>query len=464
MIFSSVVFIFYFLPVFLAGYYILPKIWAKNIFLFLLSLVFYAWGEGKLVILLFIIGFLTWFFSLLIAKTKFKKASLIIAICTFVGILIYYKYLGFIIDNLIYAGIKDLPQMKMVTSLGLSFFTFQAISYNIDVYRKNKRFEKNPAYIMLYITMFPQLILGPLVRYIAIEQQLKNRKFELSRFTEGARRFIIGLAKKVLVANQIGFLVNQIMGNEFNMLSPAVAWVGMIAFAIQIFFDFSGYSDMAIGVGKMLGFDIPENFNYPYISKSITEFWRRWHMTLSNWIKDYIFSPLAMQMRYWGKTGVFIALLVTFVVCGIWHGPTWNYIIWGLVQGLFLGLEDLFLLKFIKRLKGFAILYTWFVVVMCTVLFRTQNIQQSLEYYSAMFSATKAGSLGLNAFFMREHIVVLIIGILLCFPISLPLKYKKGRIGVVIKYIGIVLLIIIFILSIMRVVTESYNPFFYFKF
>lgn len=464
MIFSSVIFILYFLPIFLAGYYILPKIWAKNVLLFLLSLVFYFWGAGKLVVLLVLIGLISWFFSFLIAKTKFKKASLIIAICTFVGILIYYKYLGFIIDNLIYAGVNGLPQIKMVTSLGLSFFTFQAISYNIDVYRKNKRFEKNPAYVILYITMFPQLILGPLVRYLSIEQQLKQRKFELSRFTEGVKRFIIGLGKKVLIANGIGYLVNQIMDSDIKMLSPEVAWLCMIAFPIQLLFDFTGYTDMAIGVGKMLGFDLPENFNYPYISKSITEFWRRWHITLSNWIKDYIFSPLAMQMRYLGKGGIFIALMITFIVCGIWHGPTWNYIIWGAVQGLLLGIEDLFFLKYLKRLKWFGMLYIWFVLIVCAVLFRTNDIHQAFTYYSVMFSSAKAGSLGLNAFVMREHVVALLLGVIFCIPFTIPRWFKTGKMSTVFQTISTMLLIIIFAVSLMRIVGDTSDPFIYFRY
>ena len=464
MVYSSVIFIFYFLPVLLAGYYLLPKTGAKNILLFLFSLVFYFWGAGNLVILLVFIGFISWFFSFLIAKTKFKRDSLIIAICTFVGILIYYKYLGFIIDNLIYAGVKGIHHIKMVSSIGLSFFTFQAISYNIDVYRKNKRFEKNPAYVILYITMFPQLILGPLVRYISIEQQLKQRKFESTKFTEGVKRFIIGLGKKILIANNIGYLVNQIMDSDIKALSPTVAWLCMIAFPIQLLFDFTGYTDMAIGVGKMLGFDLPENFNYPYISKSITEFWRRWHMTLSSWIKDYIFSPLAMNMRYIGKAGIFIALMITFIVCGLWHGPTWNYILWGALQGLLLGIEELFFLKYLKRLKGFGMLYIWFVLIMSAVLFRTKNIHEAFNFYSVMFSSAKEGALGLNAFVMHEHIFALLLGVFFCVPISIPERFKTGKMTALLQTISTVLLIIIFTVSLMRIVGDTNNPFIYFKY
>jgi len=352
----------------------------------------------------------------------------------------------------------------MVTSIGLSFFTFQAISYNIDVYRKNKRFEKNPAYVILYLTMFPQLILGPLARYLNIGPQLKQRQFDLARFAEGVKRFIIGLGKKVLIANSIGYLVNLIMKEDITTLSPSVAWLCMAAFPIQLLFDFEGYTDMAIGVGKMLGFDLPENFNYPYISKSITEFWRRWHITLSNWIKDYIFSPLAMQMRYWGKAGIFIALMVTFVVCGIWHGPTWNYIIWGAFQGLLLGLEDLFFLKYLKRIKGFGMVYIWFVLIMCAVLFRTKNIHQAFLFYSVMFHSAKAGALGLNAFVMHEHIFALVLGVILCIPFTFPARFKTGKMGTVFQTTSTILLIIVFAVSLIRIVGDTNNPFFYFQF
>ncbi len=240
MVYSTVVFIFAFLPLILAGYYLLPKVWAKNLFLFFISLLFYFWGGGKFVILLLFVGFASWFFSLLIAKTRFKRLFLIISILAFVSILVYNKYLGFIIDNLIYVGVSGLPSIKTLTTLGVSFFTFQAISYNIDVYRKNNRFERNPAYVMLYIAMFPQLISGPRVRYPQLEQQLKKRNFNFLQFAEGIRRFIIGLGKKVLIANQLSYLVARIIDDDLIVISPLVAWVGMITFAIQIYFDFSG--------------------------------------------------------------------------------------------------------------------------------------------------------------------------------------------------------------------------------
>ena len=464
MVYSTIIFLLYFLPVLLAGYYLIPKLGHKNILLFLFSLLFYFWGAGKLVIMLPVIGFFAWFFSMLIAKTRFKKFFLFIAIIVFVGVLIRFKYIGFIIDNLIYAGVKGLPVFKTLTTLGVSFFTLQAISYNIDVYRKNERFEKNPAYIILYISMFPQLISGPFVRYNLMGNQLKKRNFNFDKFAEGVRRFIIGLGKKVLIANTLSYVVAQIVDNDAITISPLVAWAAMIVFAIQIFFDFSGYTDMAIGVGNMLGFDLPENFNFPYISKSITEFWKRWHMSFSAWIKDYIFNPLAMQLRYWGNAGIFISLMITFFVCGLWHGPTWNFILWGTTQGLFLGLEELFLLKYLKKLGKFSIIYVLFIIVTCLVFFRTANFNQALKFYAVMFAPAKEGALGINAFIANKHIVALAFGIFFSIPVSLPEKFNTGRVGEVLKVIGYVLLVVILLLSVMKLLSETYNPFIYFKF
>ena len=464
MAYSSIVFIFYFLPVFLALYYLLPKIPAKNIVLFIFSLGFYFWGGGKLIVLLLAVALLAWVFSLLIAKTDFKKGFLIIAILVFAGILVYNKYLGFIIDNLIYAGITGLPAMKSVTTLGVSFFTFQAISYNVDVYRKNHRFEKNPFNIILYLTMFPQLISGPLVRYQQLGPQLKGRTFNLTLFSEGVRRFIMGLGKKVLIADQLGHLVGQVVDNEMIHIRPELAWATMAIFALQIFFDFSGYTDMAIGAGKMMGFDLPENFNYPYVSRSISDFWRRWHMTFANWIRDYIFTPLAFQMRYWGKAGIFIALMVTFMVCGMWHGPTWNYLIWGVIQGLFLGLEELFLLKFLKKLKGFAILYSLFIIITCLAFFRMEHFSQAIHYLSVMFSPATEGALGIINFFTWEHGVIIFFAVLLCIPIKWPVRWQRIKNFDLKSTVTTVVLLLVFLLSVMRLVTATYNPFIYFKF
>ncbi|MCK9612009.1 MAG: hypothetical protein PHR81_09375 [Bacteroidales bacterium] len=436
----------------------------KNTFLVLASLIFYAFGAGKLVALLIIVAFAAWLFSLLIAKTKFKKGFLIIAIISYVGILIYFKYLGFIFDNLIYAGVESLPEIKTISTIGLSFFIFQSISYNIDVYRKNNRFEKNPGKIILYITMFPQLISGPLVRYKQLEPFISQRKFDAGRFTEGIKRFIIGLGKKVLIANPLGLLTAKILETDLSIISPAVAWTGAIAFALQVFFDFAGYTDMAIGVGKMLGFNLPENFNYPYISRSITEFWRRWHMTLYNWLKEYIFTPLAMNMRHWGNAGIFIALIITFFVCGIWHGPTWNFILWGTSLGFFLGLEQIFLLKYLKKLKAFAVIYSLFIIINSGILVLTPDLNVAAKYYNAMFTFDDISQLGLSAFVTNEQKVVFLFGIVFSMPLPLPQWLQKGIAATIFKIIKGVLLLLVFLLSVMSITTMAYNPFIYFRF
>jgi len=442
----------------------MPRTLFKNLFLFIVSLLFYAWGGGKLVFLLLGVGLSAWFFSLLIAKTKFKKGFLVFAIFSYIIVLVYYKYFGFIIDNLTYMGVQGLPVLKMITTLGVSFFIFQAISYNIDVYRKNNLFEKNPAYVMLYLTMFPQLISGPLVRYHQLEQQLKKRTFDFTRFEEGIRRFIIGLGKKVLIANPLSFLVAQIMNTEIDLINSSVAWMGIIAFTLQLFFDFSGYTDMAIGVGKMLGFDLPENFNFPYISRSITDFWRRWHMTLSSWLKDYLFMPLSLSLRRWGSFGVIIALMVTFTVCGIWHGPTWNFVIWGAIQGFFLAIEQVFLQKYLSKLKAASIIYTLFVVMTGFVFVRTQTLNEAFHYLSAMFYPGTISPLGINTFLTNEDKVVLILGILFCIPIKMPKVFQSEIISEIKRILGVILLLAIFLLSVMALTTETYNPFIYFRF
>ncbi|OQA00441.1 MAG: Peptidoglycan O-acetyltransferase [Bacteroidetes bacterium ADurb.Bin408] len=464
MAYNSVVFIFLFLPVFLGVYYMLPGIKAKNTALFVFSLFFYFWGAAWLVALLPLTGLAAWFFSWLIVKTKFKRVFLTTAILFFAGLLVYNKYLVFFIGTLMQLGMTGLHEVKTVSILGASFFTFQAISYNMDVYRKEKRFEKNPLYVILYIAMFPQLLSGPLVRYHQMSLQMRERTTDWLLFAEGVRRFVKGLGKKVLIADSLSFVVAQIVDNDQLVITPAVAWVCMVVFAIQIFFDFSGYTDMAIGVGKMLGFELPENFNYPYISTSITEFWRRWHITFATWIKEYIFTPLAIATRDIGKAGIFLSILITFIICGLWHGPTWNFVAWGFVQGLFLGMEELFLLKYLKRLKQFSVLYVLFLIVTCLVLFRTPDFAHAYRYYAFMFSPAAEGAHGLTAFFTTEHYVLLLAGIVLCVPFKWPEKLKIKDTRGIIPVVGDAAVIVVFLLSVMRLVTETFNPFIYFKF
>ncbi len=464
MVFSSAVFLFYFLPLLLAGYYLLPTTRLKNIFLFVASMLFYAWGEGKLLVLLLSVGFSAWLFSYLIVKTRFKKLFFYLAVITYVLVLVYYKYLGFFIESFFGIGPGTLSHLKLVMPIGVSFFIFQALSYVLDVRRKNQLFEKNPAYVVLYITMFPQLISGPLVRYHELEPQLRSRSFDFVRFTEGIRRFIIGLAKKVLIADILGLLVSQIMETGFGFLSPSVAWIGIITFTLQLYYDFAGYTDMAIGVGKMLGFDLPENFNYPYISRSITEFWRRWHITLSGWLRDYIFIPLTLNFRRWHGSGVFISLIITFTLCGMWHSPGWNFIIWGLIHGLFLGMEQLFLGKYLEKLKWVSVLYTLFILVTSFVFVRSPDLNHALNYLKIMFTPSGINARGPEAFLAKQYIVIIIIAVVFCVPYKVFKGLKKSWMQYTVNAIKLVFLLVIFILSAMALTTVTYNPFLYFKY
>jgi len=449
--------------VFLVCYYALTRLYLKNTLLFAGSMLFYFWGAAKLVVMLPLIGLLAWVFSWAIVKTRFKKLFLIISILSFITVLIWFKYMGFIIDNLMYLGMIKSSSLTILNTLGVSFFTLQAISYVAEVYKKNKRFEKNPLYVVLYISMFPQLLSGPFVRYHHLEVALKKRTFVFEQFYTGVRRFIIGLGKKLLIADTLSFVVCQIVDNDSITITPFVAWAGMFIFAIQIFFDFSGYTDMAIGVGKMLGFELPENFNYPYISRSITEFWRRWHMSFTAWIKEYIFNPLAIQWRYWGRFGMSLSLLITFFVCGLWHGSTWNFILWGVSQGVLLVIEDLFLLKWLKRLGIFSLLYVFFMVLTFLTFFRTPDLYHALGYLGKMFGPAQEGALGLEAFIANKHIVALIFGIALCIPFKIADKLKE-KYKNLLKYMDTVFLIVVLILSVMKLLSETYNPFIYFRF
>ncbi|HOY32963.1 MAG TPA: MBOAT family O-acyltransferase [Bacteroidales bacterium] len=464
MVYSSAVFLFYFLPLLLAGYHLLPKTWFRNIFLFLASMLFYAWAEGTMLILLLGIAFSAWLFSYLIAKTRFSRLFVYLAVILYVAVLFYYKYLGFFINDVFNLDGDGLSHFKLMMPVGVSFFVFQAISYVIDVHRRRDCYEKNPFHVILYITMFPQLISGPLVRYQQLGPQLKLRTYSFDMFAVGIRRFMAGLAKKVLIADTLGLLVRQIMDTETQFLGASAAWIGIIAFTLQLYYDFAGYTDMAIGVGKMLGFDLPENFNFPYISRSIAEFWRRWHMTLSAWLRDYVFMPLSLNTRRRGRAGVFFSLMITFTLCGIWHSPGWNFLIWGAIHGLFLGLEQLFLGKYLVKLKAAAFIYTLFILITSFVFVRTRDVHHALEYLGTMFSPGEYTALGPEAFLAPQYIVIMIIGIIFCFPLKLPPRLTNGSLAGALQTVKIILLLVLFLLSAMAVTTETYNPFLYFKY
>ena len=335
MIFSSITFLFYFLPITLGLYYLVPNK-LKNIVLLLASLFFYAYGEPTYILIMLLSVLSTYIFGRLIDKfRKYSKLFLILSICFSVGLLIYFKYTNFLISNINLWLKNKVDFINVVLPIGISFYTFQMISYTIDVYRKDVKVQKNIFKLALYVTLFPQLIAGPIVRYTTIEKELEERTHSFEKFAIGVRRFVIGLGKKVLIANVLGELNNIFLGS--NEKSVVFYWIYGISAMLQIYFDFSGYSDMAIGLGKMFGFEFLENFNYPYIATSITDFWRRWHISLSSWFKDYVYIPLGGNRK--GLKRQIINIFVVWLLTGIWHGANWNFILWGVYFGIILLIE-----------------------------------------------------------------------------------------------------------------------------
>lgn len=464
MVFSSVVFLFFFLPVVLLGYYLLRNVTVKNIFLLLASLVFYAWGEGVLVVLVIISAFINYSFGYLVAVSRRKKLFLAIGIILNLSLLIYYKYFGFIIENLDTLKFIHINKVSIILPIGISFFTFHGLSYLVDIYRGNSPVQKSFFNILLYITFFPQLVAGPIIRYHDVADQLRERVSTVDKTAEGIRRFIIGLAKKILIANQLGALADQILNTDFHLYGYKVAWLGILAYALQIYYDFSGYSDMAIGMAKMFGFEFLENFNFPYISRSIREFWTRWHISLSNWFRDYLYIPLGGSRK--GEFATYRNLLIVFFCTGLWHGASWSFIIWGFYHGFFMVIERLFLSKYLDRYKIFSHFYALSVLFFSWVFFRIEDFKQALQFLGKMFdfSPPQETKLHVMAFMNTEYWVVLIIGILLCVPWHRMVVIRKPVFRSVMDYAQLFFLLAIFLLSIMSVITDTYNPFIYYRF
>lgn len=456
MIFSSLTFIFVFLPIFLLAYFIAPtKI--KNLVLLIFSLLFYSWGEPIYILLLLLSSVVDFSNGYFINKFKDnkrkKKFFLILSVIINLSLLGIFKYSNFIISNLNVFGLK-ISGFNIMLPLGISFFTFQTMSYSIDVYRGNIKYEKNFINFMTYVCMFPQLVAGPIVRYSDISKELQNRTHSFKNFSEGVFRFLTGLFKKVLIANYMGLIFDLITKNT-SSISLTTAWIGAISYTFQIFFDFSGYSDMAIGLGKMLGFNYPENFNYPYISKSITEFWRRWHITLSGWFKDYVYIPLGGN-RVSKKRHIFNLFLVWFLT-GLWHGANWNFVIWGLYFFVLLVLEK-YLLSKIKIPNFLAHITTLFLIIISWVIFAFDDLTILKTYLSKMF--INKTIIDNNAiFFLKNYIVLFIIAIICSTPIIKKLKPRKYF-----KPVIVVIYLFLFTITIASLVSDSYNPFLYFRF
>lgn len=471
MVFSSLVFLFVFLPITLLLYFIVPRR-VRNFILLLVSLVFYAWGEPIYVVLMIFSTIVDFIHGLLVEKYQDqpKKAKRVVlsSVIINLGLLTFFKYSGFIITNIntIFGTTFSTPDIAL--PIGVSFYTFQTMSYTIDIFRCDARAQRNIVDLGAYVAMFPQLIAGPIVRYRTVAEQLNHRQETIERFADGVRRFIIGLGKKVLLANNIGLLWDSISTTEVTNLTVLSAWLGVMAFGLQIYFDFSGYSDMAIGLGKMLGFELLENFNYPYISQSITEFWRRWHISLGSWFRDYVYIPLGGNRK--GKYRTYLNVFIVWFLTGLWHGASWNFVFWGLYFGSIISIEKAFLMKWLNRGPAFIRhFYTIFLLLIGWGLFAFDNFEHLLNYFKVMFGMQGEGLYNqMTLFYLASNAITLIVLIIASTPL---MKLIYGYATRTYKFKWLFELIImpliyfsILFISTAYLVDSSYNPFLYFRF
>ena len=465
MVFSSSIFLFGFLPL-LLGLYFLAKDKYRNYILLFFSLLFYGFGGPKLLILMIILVFIDYFSAILlnsIKLKKFKKFIFIFTIILNVGVLFYFKYMGLVIDIINRLASFNIPVPDIVLPIGISFYTFQSLSYVIDVYRKEVKVQKNFFNLLLYVSMFPQLVAGPIVRYSTIDEEISKRKITIDSFTYGFERFIFGLAKKLIIANNVGHLADTIFGLT-NLTTP-IAWLGVIAYTLQIYYDFSAYSDMAIGLGKLFGFNFEENFNYPYISKSVTEFWRRWHISLSTWFRDYIYIPLGGNKK--GIKRQIINLFIVWCLTGIWHGAAVNFLLWGLYYFIFLMLEKFVLKKYLDKMPSFiSHIYTIFIVMIGWVLFRCDGLNECMQVIKVMFNFSVNDLTNKYLLlYLEKYGLYLFLGVILSIPIFPKIrKYMVNKKNIFCHCIYYGFVFVILFLSIIFLSQASYNPFIYFRF
>lgn len=472
MVFSSLVFLFVFLPIVLVLYYLSGKKY-RNYLLLLASLFFYAWGEPTYVVIMLVSIGANYLCGLLVDEKRADKVrvtGVVISVIFNICMLGVFKYSGFFVKNINAAFNTSLPVPEIALPLGISFFTFQAMSYVVDVYRKDAKVQKNIFDLSLYISLFPQLVAGPIVRYQTVANQIEEREHNIIKFGDGVRRFIIGLGKKVLLSNSLGMLADSVFGMQTYQLTIVSTWLGILAYSLQIFFDFSGYSDMAIGLGKMFGFEFLENFNYPYISQSASEFWRRWHISLGSWFRDYVYFPLGGSRR--GNVRTYINLFIVWFLTGFWHGASWTFIAWGLYFGLLIGMEKSYLGKLLNKVPRFVRhIYLLLVVMIGWVFFRADSFSYSIEFIKNMFfMGTNVIFDGVAASYINDYWFVLVLSMIFCMPIVDWFRRKievandkilESNISYVLNtvvYTGI-LLIVIF-----KLVNSTYNPFLYFRF
>lgn len=469
MLFPSEIFLFVFLPVVLFVYYALLRknIVLKNIFLLAASLFFYAWGEPKHVKLMIITILLNWLFGILVDSFRDNKilsrTIMVFMVAVNLMILGWFKYSAFVVDqtNIIFHTNFEVPDVKL--PIGISFFTFQAMSYVIDVYRGKGKVQKNPLWVGLYISLFPQLIAGPIVRYETIADQIQNRKENLDDFTSGVTRFCIGLGKKVLIANNVAVVADhafELLINGAFEASVAMAWLGAISYTLQIFFDFSAYSDMAIGLGKMFGFHFEENFNYPYISKTVSEFWRRWHMSLQTWFRDYVYFPLGGSRV--SKPRMVFNMFVVWALTGIWHGANWTFLAWGLLYFVLLTFEKLSGLS--KKNYWWGHIYTMVFVIIGWVIFKSVDLQSAYVYVKAMFGFGAKGIIDKSVWaYISQYWIFYVFALIGCAPVApwIDKKLNKNKVWNVV-YAAIVMVVLV--VSASYIINNAYNPFIYFNF
>lgn len=468
MVFSSLFFLFVFLPAVLLLYYITPRRY-RNFVLFISSLFFYAWGEPVYILLMLFSTAANYTLGLLLGRCREKNSNarpvLIVSIFINIGLLCFFKYFDFLLQTVNSLLGTSLASPDLALPLGISFYTFQAISYIIDVYRGAVPAQRKFIVFGTYIALFPQLIAGPIVRYHMVAEQLVGRVEGLEVFGEGVRRFVVGLGKKVLLANNIGLLWQQIQQLPPSEVTILTAWLGITAFALQIYFDFSGYSDMAIGLGKMFGFTFPENFNYPYISRSITEFWRRWHISLGSWFREYVYIPLGGNRL--GKPALYRNLFLVWFLTGLWHGAAWNFVLWGLYYGFILALEKAFLLKWLSRAPRFIChAYAVLMVLLGWVLFAFDNLPTGWQYFQALFGLSGAGLLDRESiYFLYTHAILITIALFASTPFINKIMQKLFESSAALYYAAATLsCLLVLFLSTVYLVDTTYNPFLYFRF
>ncbi|MGN0675052.1 MAG: MBOAT family O-acyltransferase [Oscillospiraceae bacterium] len=503
MVFSSLTFLYYFLPAVLIVYIMLPNritvsgirikgnpfvIPARNLLILLTGFFFYAWGEPFYVIIMFISTLIDYTAGRLMNKyddnQKIRTVCLIVSVCMNIGLLAVFKYSDFIFDSinglfgtditnpviLVNRAVNDniynfgLSEDRVALPIGISFYTFQSMSYTIDLYLRKIKVQKSLIGFTSYVTLFPQIVAGPIVRYEDVAAEIEERTVNINKISEGIGKFVKGLAKKVLLANNIGMVWSQIKAMDYSEISAATAWIGILAFTFQIYFDFSGYSDMAVGLGKMLGFNFPQNFDHPYMSKSISEFWRRWHITLGTWFREYVYIPLGGNRKGMGKT--LRNLLIVWGLTGLWHGASWNFILWGLYFGILIIIERLGWGKILEKLPtAVSTLYTFLLVVFGWVLFDTNSLSDAGRYFGAMFGANGIFTDGTASYMFVSNIVIFALCIFAStdwFAVLVEkLKQKKEKL---VTYSVPVLMAAVLLLCTAYLVDATYNPFLYFRF